>query len=222
MNRHTEPDTAVDVGWKLGLLLGALQVVNHSLEVFASLQPPLPAIRGVAMWAVMFLVCGAASSIASSRTNTVRFGIVASTLAAVGAAAILVVYAIAVGVARGEPLSLQAIGSIGGMHLGGSLIVGVAIGLVSGSTAHVLYRTSWKTATGVAIGLVVLLAVGLFAIAHATQLKRSVRPTFIMLGLPAIAIALAVAAPTFSALWFPERSPKKRAGYRSDLWREAN
>lgn len=98
MNGRATPDTAVDVGWKLGLLLGGVQVINHSLDVFASLQPPLPAIRGVAMWAVVFLVCGAASSIAYGRTHTLRFGIIASILASVGGAAILVVYAIAVGV----------------------------------------------------------------------------------------------------------------------------
>ena len=208
MNRPTKPGTSVDVGWKLGLLLGGAGVVNHSLEVFASLQPPLPAIRGVAMWAVMFLVCGAASSIAYSRTHTVRSGIIASILAAFGGATILVLYAIAVGLARGEPLSLHAVASIGGMHLGGSLIVGFAIGLVSGSTAEALDRMSRPTATIIAIGLVVLLTVGLFAIAHATQLSRSLRPPFIMVGLPAIAIALAVAAPTFSALLSPQRTTR--------------
>src|SRR6476469_3533061 len=102
MNSQSPSRMAVAVGGKPGLLLGGVQVINHSLEVFANLQPPLPAIRGVAMWAVMFLVCGAASSIAYDRTRAVPFGIVASILAAVCGAAILVVYAIAVGVARGE------------------------------------------------------------------------------------------------------------------------
>ena len=199
MNSQTPSRMAVTVGCKLGMLLGGAQVINHSLEVFANLQPPLPAIRGVAMWAVMFLVCGA-SSIAYGRTDAVSFGIVASLLAAVSGAAILVVYAIAIGAARGEPLSFQAIVRTGGIHLGGSVLVGFAIGLVSGSTAAALRRASRATAMGAVVGLVLLLAAGLSAIAHATRLERSARPPFIMFGLPAVAIALAVAAPAFTAL----------------------
>ena len=89
MFRQTPSRIAVAVGCKFGLLLGGVHIINHTLEVFADLQPPLPAIRGVAMWAVMFLVCGAASSIAYGRTRSVLFGIVASIIAAVCGAAIL-------------------------------------------------------------------------------------------------------------------------------------
>jgi len=113
---------------------------------------------------------------------------------------ILFVYAIAIGAARGEPLSFQAIVRTGGVHLGGSVLVGFAIGLVSGSTAAALRRASRATAMGAVVGLVLLLAAGLSAIAHATRLERSARPPFIMFGLPAVAIALAVAAPAFTAL----------------------
>jgi len=206
MNSQTPLRTAVAVGCRFGLLLGGAQVINHSLEVFAHLQPPLPAIRGVAMWAVMFLVCGAASSNAYLRTRAVPFGIAASILAAVSGAAILVVYAIAVGVARGEPLSSQAIMSAGGIHLGGSVPVGLAIGLVSGSTAAALRRASRAMVMGAGVGLVLLLAAGLSAIAHATGLERSARPPFIMFGLPAVAVALAVAAPAFGALTRPDHT----------------
>ena len=206
MSSQTPLRMAVAVGCNLGLLLGGVQVINHSLEVFANLQPPLPAIRGVAMWAVMFLVCGAASSIAYGRARAVAFGIVASILAAVCGAAILVVYAMAVGVARGEPLPVQAIVSTGGLHLGGSVLVGFAIGLVSGSTAAALRRASRAMAIGAAVGLVLLLAAGLSAIAHATGLERSARPPFIMFGLPAVAVALAVAPPAFRALTLPRRT----------------
>ena len=203
MFRQTPSRIAVAVGCKFGLLLGGVHIINHTLEVFADLQPPLPAIRGVAMWAVMFLVCGAASSMAYGRTRAVPFGIVASILAAVCGAAIVVVYAVAAGVARREPLPFQAVASTGGIHLGGSVLVGFGIGLVSASTAAALLRASRATAVGVAVGLVLLLAAGLSAIAHATSLERSARPPFIMFGLPAVAIALAVAVPAFVALTLP-------------------
>src|SRR5262245_20236470 len=109
MKTQTSSGVAIAVGWRSGLLLGGVHIINHSLEVFANLHPPLSALRGVGMWAVMFLVCGAASSIVYSRTRAVPFGIVASVFAAVGGSAILVLYAIALGVARGKPLSFQAI-----------------------------------------------------------------------------------------------------------------
>jgi hypothetical protein len=215
MNSQTPWRIAVVVGCRSGLLLGGVQVVNHSLEVFANLQPPLPAIRGVAMWAVMFLVCGTASALAYGRTRAVAFGIVASIIAAVSGAATLVVYAIVAGVARGEPLSSQAILSAGGIHLGGSVLVGFAIGLVSGSTAAALRRATGAIAMGAAIGLVLLLAAGLSAIAHATGLERSARPPFIMFGLPAVAIALAVAVPVFRALTLRRRSFEEDAVHRA-------
>ena len=106
-------------------------------------------------------------------------------------------------IARREPLPFQAVASTGGIHLGGSVLVGFGIGLVSASTAAALLRASRATAVGVAVGLVLLLAAGLSAIAHATSLERSARPPFIMFGLPAVAIALAVAVPAFVALTLP-------------------
>ena len=151
MNQQTPSRMAVAVGCRFGLLLGGVQVINHSLEVFGNLQPPLPAIRGVMMWAILFLVCGAASSFAYGRTRAVPFGIIASIFAADCGAAILVVYAIAVGVARGEPLSSQAIVSAACIHLGGSVLIGFAIGLASGLTAAALGRGSRAMAMGAAV-----------------------------------------------------------------------
>ncbi len=205
MNQQTPSRSVIAVGWRLGLLLGAVHVINHSLEVFGNLQPPLPAIRGVAMWGVMFLVCGAASSRLVGRTGSVRLGTAASVMAAVCGAAILVVYAVGVGAARGEPLAFQTIASTGGMHLGGSVLVGLVIGLLSGWVAAGLARASRVTAWWAVVGHLLLLAAGLLAIAHATGLERSARPPFIVFGLPAVAIALAVAAPAVWALTLPRR-----------------
>ncbi|MEO8481992.1 MAG: hypothetical protein ABI634_07275 [Acidobacteriota bacterium] len=211
MNRQTRSRSAVAVGCRFGLLLGAMHVINHSLEVFANLQPPLPAVRGVAMWVIIFAVCGAASSVGVGRTRSVRLGTVASVLAAVCGAVLLVVYAIAVGVARGEPLPFQTIVSTGGIHIGGSVLVGLAIGLVSGSIAAALVRTSRATAIGAVVSQVLLLALGLAAIEHATGLERSARPPFIMFGLPAVAVALAVLAPAVWVLTVPGRTAEGRA-----------
>lgn len=211
MNSHAPSRVGVAVGCRLGLFLGGVQVLNHSLEVFANLPPPVAAVRGVAMWAVMFLVCSTASAAVYSRTGAVRRGIVASIIAAVCGAAILVVYAVAVGIARGEPLSSQAIVKTGGLHLGGSVLVGLAIGLVSGATAATLRQVNRAIARCAAVALVLLLGAGLGAIAHANGLERSARPPFIMFGLPAVALALAVAAPTFRALTLMP-SPKAAMG----------
>jgi hypothetical protein len=45
MSGQTPSPSAISAGWRLGLLLGAVHVVNHSLEVFANLPAPGPAIR---------------------------------------------------------------------------------------------------------------------------------------------------------------------------------
>ena len=66
------------IGVKFGMLLSGFMAISHSLEVFANLQPPLPAVRGVAMWALMFLVCSAASAVTYDRAKAVSLGIGAS------------------------------------------------------------------------------------------------------------------------------------------------
>jgi hypothetical protein len=205
MNQQTPSHSVVSVGWRLGVLLGTVHVINHSLEVFGNLQPPLPAIRGVAMWCVMFVVCSAAASSLVGRTRSVRLGTAASVVAAGSGAAILVVYAVGIGVARGEPLAVQTMTLTGGMHLGGSVLVGIVIGLLSGWIAAGLARASRVTAWWAVVGHLILLAAGLLAIAHAGGLERSARPPFIVFGLPAVAIALAVAAPAVWALTRPRR-----------------
>ena len=205
MTRGSASRAAVGVGWKLGLLLGGFAVINHSLEVFAHLRPPLPAIRGVAMWAVTFLVCGAASSFTDTRVRDVPLGVAASVLAAVTSAAILVCYAIAVGIVRDQPLALDAILITGGTHVAGSVVVGLLVGSVSGCAGVWLRSASRHTAMGAGVGVMLVLATGLGAIFHATVLERSARPPFIMFGLPAIATALAVAAPVMMTLRPPTR-----------------
>jgi hypothetical protein len=55
-------EIALEKGATLALVLGAVAIVNHSLEMFAALRPSLSAIRGVGMWALMFLAFGGAAS----------------------------------------------------------------------------------------------------------------------------------------------------------------
>lgn len=205
MSEHTPSHSVISVGFRFGLLLGAAHVINHSLEVFAGLSGSLSAARGVAMWGVIFVVCSAASSWLVARTGSVPLGAVASAGAGLCGALILVAYAIGVGAATGDPLAVKTIATTGGMHVGGSMIVGAMVGLVSGGVTLALARASRTTAWGVVVGHLILLVAGLMAIAHATGLERSARPPFIMLGLPAVALALAVAAPAVMTLTHTRR-----------------
>jgi len=89
--------------------------------------------------------------------------------------------------------------------VGGSVLVGFVIGLVSGLTAAALREASRAMAMSVAGGVVLLLTRAV-SDRERDGLERSARPLFIMFGLPAVAISLAVAAPTLRALTLPHRT----------------
>jgi len=54
--------SALRSGARAGVVLGVAALIGHTLEVFAALQSPVPAILGVGMWALMFLLLGVASA----------------------------------------------------------------------------------------------------------------------------------------------------------------
>jgi hypothetical protein len=199
------------IGVKFGMLLSGFMAISHSLEVFANLQPPLPAVRGVAMWALMFVVCGAASAVTCDRAKAVSLGIGASVVAAVIGSINLVVFAVAIGALRRQPLTMDTIVSTGGVHIGGAVGVGLAVGFVSSQAAAFLRTAPKPLAVAVSAGALLLLGAGLTAIVVATSMARSARPPFIMFGLPAMATALAVVSPAALAVFKPPIVPRARA-----------
>jgi hypothetical protein len=192
-------NAATRAGLKFGILLGALAVVNHTLEVFGRLGPALSAVRGVGMWAVTFVLFGFASRQVSDRVATIPVGMVASSLSALISTGILVLYAIVVGAIQSRPLPAAMIASTGSSHLAASVAIALFVAGVGGCVASALTPTR-KTRLTFGAGLVLLLLSGALAsIIHASFLPRSQRPLFIWFGLPAMAVALAAVAPLVSA-----------------------
>src|SRR5215471_20775970 len=69
---------AIEIGRRAGIALGSAAVAGHALEVFAALRPPVPAILGVAMWGLMFLLLGAAAADTCRRERSIVMGVVSS------------------------------------------------------------------------------------------------------------------------------------------------
>jgi hypothetical protein len=192
-------NAATRVGLRFGILLGALAVVNHTLEVFGRLGPALSAVRGVGMWAVTFVLFGFASRQVSDRVATIPVGMVASSLSAVSSTGILVLFAIIAAEVQSQPLPAATIASTGSSHLAGSVAIGLFVAGIGGCVASALTPTTKaRLAFGAGV-MLLLLCAALASIVHASFLPRSQRPPFIWFGLPAMAVALAAVAPLVSA-----------------------
>ena len=61
-SRSAAVQQAIGIGRRFGTVLAAAGVLGHSLEVFAVLRPPIPALLGVGTWGLMFLLLGAAAA----------------------------------------------------------------------------------------------------------------------------------------------------------------
>src|SRR4051812_28170206 len=79
--RHAASDSlqiALEQGGRIGLLLGAVAVLNHTIEIFAALDATMGAIFGVSMWAVLFLAFGGVASATYQRSGSLGLAISAS------------------------------------------------------------------------------------------------------------------------------------------------
>jgi hypothetical protein len=203
-------NAATRAGLKFGILLGAVAVVNHTLEVFGGLGPALSAVRGVGMWAVTFVLFGFASRQVSDRVATIPLGMVASSLSAVTGTGILILCAIVAGEVQSQPLPAATIASTGSSHLAGSVAIALLVSGIGGCVATALTpATKARLAFGAGVVLLLLCA-ALGSIVHASFLPRSQRPAFILFGLPAMAVALAAVAPLVSATRIEARSQRSK------------
>jgi hypothetical protein len=227
--RRTTSDAtrvALAAGAKAGLLLGTLAVINHSLEVFSSIPPPLPAILGVSMWGVMFFCFGAVASATAERVGTIALGVVASIWAALVSAAATVLFASIVGLAF-MPRMQQVLGggfTTSGMvdsrayvvrnlfdsaatHLLLAPLLAAMVGAAGGFALSVLRPLARRTVVALGVFGVLLLVSGVAAIRFASALDRPARPPFIMFGLAALCVSLASAYPIVATL---RRQPRPR------------
>jgi hypothetical protein len=218
--------SALHRGAIFGAALGAAAIIGHTLEVFATLPPPVPAILGVGSWGLMFLLLGLASAETWQHEESIALGIVSSTYGALISAAVTVVFAFIVGLLFMPQMQRVLAGAfaLSGMadarafvirnmldgastHLLIAPAVAVLAGTASGIASFGLKPIGRRTAAVLAIGAILILVGGVSALRFASSLERSARPPVVMLGLLSLGVSLTSAGPVFSAI----RNPKRHA-----------
>jgi hypothetical protein len=211
--------TAVNDGAKFGLVIALVAIINHSLEEFANLQPPIPAILGVGMWGVMFLLFGGASSFTYRKTGSVGLGVWASVSSALVSTIGTIVFAFLVGLMFMPHMErfLAPAFAVSGMtdasafvirnmfdsafaHLFVAPITAVLVGIAGGMACAMLRSAPRQTAMVLGFLNVALFGAGIASLNWASAMERSARPPFIMFGLSALSVTLASAYPIIVAI----------------------
>lgn len=210
---------ALASGAKVGVLIGTLAVINHSVEAFSGLRAPLPAILGVSMWGLMFFSFGGVSSATYQKLGSFGLGIVASVWSALVSAVATVLFASSVGLIFMPRMQLVLAGGFleSGMvdsrafvvrnlfdgaftHLLLAPCLAAIVGAASGTALSMLRSLRRRTVAVLGLLGVLLLVSGVTAIRFASSLERSARPPFIMFGLLALCVSLASAYPVATTI----------------------
>jgi hypothetical protein len=208
--------TAIRIGAITGLLLGAVHVANHVIELFVPARNFALVICPVFL---MFALLGATGSAAWQRTRSVVLAVVAGLWCAVVATVILISVALVLDIAfeaRAE-LPLREAFAASGMNDPGAFLLRNSLeaaseGLVRmpvfalvfsliGALANA-WITQWPrnaVLAGVWIAPV-MFVMGAAALLYANSVERSARPPFVMAGVLLAGVALSVAHPIWSAL----------------------
>jgi len=216
--------SALRCGAGFGIVLGVVAIVGHTLEVFAALQSPMPAILGVGTWGVMFLLLGLASAEMYRRAESLALGVASSIWAAFISASATIVFAFAIGLLFMPRMQRVLTGAfaVSGMidprafvirnmldgastHLLVAPLVAVLAGVASGAASSMLKSIRRSTAVALAICSALIFIGGVSALRFASSLERSARPPFVTLGLASLGLALTSAGPVFAAIRDPKR-----------------
>jgi len=221
VRRTSLPDfrLATTPGAAIGILIGALGIGNHFVEVFSGLRAPVPAVLGVGMFGLMFLGFGSASSTAHSRTHAVGPSIFASVWSALVSSATIVFFALTIGLlfttrmqiilaseiaasGVGDPRAFVVRNLFDGAftHLVVAPLVSAIVGAVSFLVLLFVRRAHGRALLVLSTVDLLVLGASIFAIYHASSLPRSARPPFITSGLIGLCLALASASPLAIAI----------------------
>ena len=221
-HRETSVQTALGQGAKFGAILAGGAWVNMAIEHFAPLGPTASMIRGVGMWALMFVAFGAAGSAAYQRSQSLGLAVLSSIWSALISTVATLLFGFALG-ALFMPYMQQILAGAyaqSGMsdprafvirntldsastHLLLSPVIAALFGAIGGFACSRLRFLSQSVAIrigGLEIGL---LLAGITALHFASTLERPERPPFVMTGLLALGIAMACAHPVFTAIRRP-------------------
>ena len=217
---------ALQSGGNVGVVLGAAAILGHTLEVFAALQPAIPAILGVAMWGLLFLLLGWTSAKTYRRDGSIVLGIVSSIWGALISSATTVAFAFIVGLlfmTRMQQVLAGAL-ALSGMPDGRAFVirnmldgasshlliapaVAVLAGAASGVGCSILKSVGRRTAVTLAVCALVVLVGGVGSLRFASSLERSARPPFVLIGLLSLGVSLTSASALFAVIRDSRRVP---------------
>ena len=214
--------TALAQGAKFGAVLAAGSWVSMALEQFAPLGITGSMVRGVGMWALMFVVFGAAGSAAYQRSNSLGLAVVSSVWSALISTVATLLFGFALGVLFMPYMQQTLAGAYAqsGMsdprafvirnclesastHLLAAPALAGCFGLVGGYACSRLRSIRRRTAMLVGSLEIGLLIGGITALRLASSLERVDRPPFVMTGILALGIAMACAHAVFTAIRRP-------------------
>lgn len=210
---------ALQLGAKIGILLGSVAVINHTFEVFVSLGSPLSSILGVSMWGLMFLMFGVAGSATYHRVGSLHVAVLASIWSALTSTAMILFYGYLIGVlflsrmqhilqgafAQSGLTDPQAFVIKNTLESGTSHVIlapciAAFFGFVGGCAGALLGSINRGLAIGLGVCIMGLAGSGVAALQFATSLNRSERPPYIMFGLLTLGFTMACAHPLLTAI----------------------
>lgn len=184
------------IGGALGLLLGATEVINLTLEELAGLRPPWNAIVPATGMAVMVVLFGAAATLTLRRSRSWRLALLAAVWTALVGMSLTCAYGIALQLVvlgpRGQG-SMERTLSNAVLHLVAGPVVAAAAG--TAAIAAALLQRALRPSLRLALALwdLVQASAGIGLLVFAASLARPDRPPFVMAGMLLTAAALACA-----------------------------
>jgi len=220
--------TAAMVGAQIGLVVGAVGIVNHLIEAFVPARPFILVISPVL---VTLALLGMAGAVAWERTRSLVLAMIGGVCCAIVATLITLCFAISSNLLFATRVDWQlreAFAASGMVDQAAFRIRNIlessseillrmpllAICLaVSGAVIHAWMSRESRRALVLAAGILtpIVFAVGATALWHANSVERAARPPFVLSGLVLTGVALCAAYPVWSALYGSTR-PSTSAG----------
>ena len=214
--RRPEVNLSLRVGAQLGVLLGAVHVVNHVLESYLHHRPFVLIISPVFLMLALF---GATGSTAWERTRSLGLAVTAGVWCAIVGVLILlcVVFSVNLAFEGRAALQMHEAFAASGMNDPGAFLVrnmleasseglvrmpifAVLLSFIGAIANAWISGASRRTARVVASLTPLMFGVGAAALWHADALERAARPPFVMSGVGLAGLALCGVHPTWSAL----------------------
>lgn len=225
LQKKTSVQIALAQGTKFGVILGCGAWVNMALEHFAPLGPVGSMVRGIGMWALMFVSFGAAGSVAYQRSCSLGLAMLSAIWSALISTVATLIFGFALsalfmpsmqhilagayaqsGMSDPRAFVIRNTLDSASTHLLLVPVLACLFGLVGAFACSCLGSLRPRVTKVIGVLEICLLLGGLAALRYASVLARPERPPFVMTGLLALGIAMACAHPVFTAVRRPNPS----------------